>query len=172
MRCQHVGCTTAARGGKQHRTGAADAASTRAVPRPLQHDGGKRYTEGNCTKSAKGDTGYCVAHGGGKRCQTEDCTKGVVPGDTPHCRAHRGGKRCQHHNCIRLAKAAGSTLRSQCLYAERDDAPVSARHRRSPMLGRRHHPYTDPDYTELMDGFRAIRRMVDENPQAWSSWPK
>ena len=30
----------------------------------------------------------------------------------------------------------------------------------------------DPDYTELIDNFREVRRMVDENPQAWSSLPK
>ena len=57
----------------------------------------KRCIKPDCTKSARGATGFCAAHGGGIRCKKPDCTKSAQ-GATGFCAAHGGGIRCP--NCI------------------------------------------------------------------------
>lgn len=67
------------------------------------HGGGKRCLFPECIKSAIGSTNYCISHGGGKRCLFKACSKSaIIP--TLFCKAHGGGKRCQYPECKKSAQ--------------------------------------------------------------------
>ncbi len=147
---------------RDRHVGGPKAAATGGTQHCKAHGGGKRCQQEGCTKSAQSSTSYCKAHGGGRRCQHVGCPKAATSGGTPHCMAHGGGKRCHRNNCFKLvARGPGSTLCTQCLRGTPPPPNVA----QAP-------PPADPELTELIDGFREVRRMVDENPQAWSSLPK
>ena len=69
----------------------------------VAHGGGKRCIEPDCTKSAAGNTGYCKRHGGGKRCIEPYCTKSAI-GNTDYCKSHGGGRRCTDMGCKSSAR--------------------------------------------------------------------
>ena len=56
----------------------------------------------NVLKVLRSKSDKCIEHGGGKRCNEEECTKSAVD-KSDKCKAHGGGKRCNEEECTKSA---------------------------------------------------------------------